>query len=207
MKTKDKILLTAKTIYNEKGYKNTSTRDIAKELNISPGNLHYHYAHASTIVIELFQEFATKMNHLLEQAALSDLTTLDLFFNYVVESIELFFNYKFLFVNFTDILRENEAIRNLYKDIHKRRKVEFEELFKSFQEKKIFKENIPNFIITNLIEQMFIVGDSVISYNEITHQLTPQKAVDYYSKIFMTQFYYLLTEENQKDFESYIDAK
>lgn len=206
MKTKDKILIAAKDLFNQNGYTSTSTRDIAKYLKISPGNLHYHFTHSKQIVEALFNDFAKQMDVLLENVSQSESTTIDLLYNYIEETSTLFFSYKFLFINFSDILRESEVINKLYKEIHVKRKLEFQNLFLSLQEKKIFRLDIPSFIFSNLIEQMFITGDSILAYNEITHNFEGQKAVDYYTKILMIQFYYLLTDKSKKLLEDRIEV-
>ncbi|MCJ8498072.1 TetR/AcrR family transcriptional regulator [Chryseobacterium salipaludis] len=206
MKTKDKILSGAKDLYNEKGYSSTTTRDIAKHIDISPGNLHYHFPHSNEILEALFESFAMKMNELLETTSISDSSSIELLYNYIEQTTSLIYEYKFLFINFTDILRENLKINNMYKEIHSRRRVEFERLFTTFQNKKIFRDDIPEFIFSNLIEQMFIIGDNAISYNEVTHSLKSEKAIKFYTNIFITQFYYLLTDEHQKKFKEKLNS-
>jgi AcrR family transcriptional regulator len=54
--TKARILKTALTLFNERGSGNVSTRHIAEELTMSPGNLYYHYAHKEAIIQALFIE-------------------------------------------------------------------------------------------------------------------------------------------------------
>nr|WP_281432080.1 TetR/AcrR family transcriptional regulator [Chryseobacterium salipaludis] len=206
VKTKDKILSGAKDLYNEKGYSSTTTRDIAKHIDISPGNLHYHFPHSNEILEALFESFAMKMNELLETTSISDSSSIELLYNYIEQTTSLIYEYKFLFINFTDILRENLKINNMYKEIHSRRRVEFERLFTTFQNKKIFRDDIPEFIFSNLIEQMFIIGDNAISYNEVTHSLKSEKAIKFYTNIFITQFYYLLTDEHQKKFKEKLNS-
>ncbi len=201
MKTKDKILLAAKEIYTQNGYNNTTTRDIAKHLSISPGNLHYHFTHSEQIIKALFEEFSLQMNELLIRTSLSESTSVELFYNYISETTNLFYEYRFIFINFTDILKENPEIRLIYKEIHSRRRIEFENLFEDFKKKKIFKQDIPDFILQNLVDQMFIIGDSALSYNEVSHNFQGKEAIDYYTKIFFNQFYYLFTEEHQKQLE------
>ena len=41
--TRQLILDTAKRLFNERGYNGVSLKDIADELNISKGNLTYHF--------------------------------------------------------------------------------------------------------------------------------------------------------------------
>jgi AcrR family transcriptional regulator len=54
MKTAERILITALDIFNQQGENNVSSVEIAMELNISPGNLYYHFKGKEVIVAELF---------------------------------------------------------------------------------------------------------------------------------------------------------
>jgi AcrR family transcriptional regulator len=62
--TKARILKTALSLFNERGSGNVSTRHIAEELTMSPGNLYYHYPHKEAIVQALF----TKLNKTWDEA-------------------------------------------------------------------------------------------------------------------------------------------
>lgn len=60
--TKEKILETARTLFNEEGYQNITMRRIADELHISVGNLTYHFKHKKDILEALIHnlEFLEK---------------------------------------------------------------------------------------------------------------------------------------------------
>lgn len=59
---KEDILVVAQQLFNEKGYRNTSMRDIAKALDISVGNLTYHFKKKEDLMFALLQlpDFASR---------------------------------------------------------------------------------------------------------------------------------------------------
>lgn len=54
MKTADRILETARTLFNERGERNVTANDVALELDMSAGNLYYHFKGKDSMHIALF---------------------------------------------------------------------------------------------------------------------------------------------------------
>ena len=61
MKTRDRILHTSRTLFNEEGEAHQTAVDIAGALEISPGNLYYHFKGKDAIIHALFDEFEEEM--------------------------------------------------------------------------------------------------------------------------------------------------
>lgn len=57
MKTKDRILQYSLQLFNEEGEQNVTPVDIANVLEISPGNLYYHFKGKDPIIHQLFMDF------------------------------------------------------------------------------------------------------------------------------------------------------
>lgn len=198
MKTREKIISTAIQLFNEKGYNTITTRHIAAELNISPGNLHYHFKHSEDIIKVVFSELLLGMDEMMNTLQQTDHKTLQNLLDFTYRTYEIFYSYRFIFLNFVDILRKIPEIKTQYEQINLHRKTEFESIFLDFQKNRIFREDIPDFIINNLSTQIFIIADNWVTHNSLTLNLPKEEAIKHYSLIQMNLFYPLLNPEQQK---------
>lgn len=200
MKTKDRILETALQLYNANSFSAISTRTIAKELNMSGGNLHYHFKHSEDIITELFNKLKTKMDLLMEVFSKKESRSLDVLFDFAKDAHEIFYNYRFIFLNFNEILSSVPSIEKTYSDLEKRRISEFLKIFQNLQKEEIFETGIPTFYWENLVTQIFIVGDYWMLHNKFALKLSKENSLKHYLKVFMQLFYGVLKEEHKKAF-------
>lgn len=76
MKTRDRILLAGLRLYNDKGVAGVSNAHIADAMEISPGNLHYHFKSKLQVINELVKNFESEITVLLN-AESSQVTTIE----------------------------------------------------------------------------------------------------------------------------------
>lgn len=93
--TRTRILVTTLTLFNEKGVPATTTNEIADEVDISPGNLHYHFRRKSELVEALLGEFQADARRVLHPPN-AEHATLDDFWVFLHYLLELKAAYVFL---------------------------------------------------------------------------------------------------------------
>jgi AcrR family transcriptional regulator len=93
------------TLFNENGVPHTTTNEIADEVDISPGNLHYHFRKKSDLVGALLAEFQADARQVL-QPPQSEHASLDDFWVFLHFLLELKVAYGFLLRDTDSLLAE-----------------------------------------------------------------------------------------------------
>ncbi|MFT4994829.1 MAG: AcrR family transcriptional regulator [Paraglaciecola sp.] len=109
MKTAERILVISLDIFNRQGENNVSSVDIALELDISPGNLYYHFKGKEVIVAALFELYQEQMNRIL-CAPLEQLLTVEEFFYFLYMIIEKNHLFRFLYRNPSDLTEKYPGV-------------------------------------------------------------------------------------------------
>ena len=108
-RTRERILETSLALFNRAGEPNVTTADIADEMNISPGNLYYHFRNKDDIIGELFAAYASDVSPLLAipPARAPDIEDLWLMLHLVFERMCA---YRFLFRDLDEIASRNRKV-------------------------------------------------------------------------------------------------
>ena len=104
--TRNRVLIASLLLFNEKGEPRTTTNEIANEVDISPGNLHYHYRRKEQIVEALLDAFQADAQQVLRPPETEDIS-LDDFWVFLHSLLECTAAYRFLF-------RDIEALADTY---------------------------------------------------------------------------------------------
>lgn len=108
--TRQRILDAALAMFNERGEHNVTTNHIADELEISPGNLYYHFRNKDDIIEQLFARYEERIDAALAipDDRLPGLEDIWLQLHLVFECI---WDYRFLYRDLVDILVRNRRLR------------------------------------------------------------------------------------------------
>lgn len=114
MKTREKILQASLLLFNEEGEPHVTTVDIANELEISPGNLYYHFKGKEVIIENLFSRFEDSISDILHAPINQELKIEDSWY-YLYVVFEEIYHYRFIYHNISDLLRRYETINKKFK--------------------------------------------------------------------------------------------
>lgn len=120
MKTRERILHKSLELFNEVGEPNVTTLLISDELEISPGNLYYHFKSKSDILNELFDWYEHEMLNLLDVPnEPMDIEDQWFFLHLIFEGIA---RYQFLYKDVVNVLERHEKIKNRFRKIIAKKK-------------------------------------------------------------------------------------
>ena len=108
--TRQRILDAALAMFNAQGEPNVTTNHIADELEISPGNLYYHFRNKDDIIEQLFAGFERRIDEALAapDGRLPGLEDIWMQLHLVFECI---WDYRFLYRDVVEILSRNRRLR------------------------------------------------------------------------------------------------
>jgi AcrR family transcriptional regulator len=108
--TRERILETSLAMFNAQGEPNVTTNHIADELEISPGNLYYHFRNKEDIVEQVFARYEARMDQtlLVPEGRLPNLEDVWMQLHLVFECM---WDYRFLYRDLVDIVSRNRKLK------------------------------------------------------------------------------------------------
>ena len=114
MKRLDIILDVSLGMFNDEGEANLSAVDIANELDISPGNLYYHFKGKEEIIAALYGQFESGVTTILDDTREAG-DTLEEHWLHLYILLEHLYHYRFFFRNTSDLLLKYSGIENRFR--------------------------------------------------------------------------------------------
>jgi AcrR family transcriptional regulator len=170
MKTRDRILHTSLLLFNDEGEANTTTVDIANELDISPGNLYYHFKGKDVIIAELFGQFEQGMGEVLNVPIDRSLSVEDNWF-YLYVVFEEMYNYRLLYRNLSDLLARYPELKRRFRRILKLKQAAIHAVWSTLNREAVV--NIGEDQVDALVDNMVLLLNYWLNYDHLLHDDRP----------------------------------
>jgi len=126
-RTRGRVLAESLRLFNDRGEAHVTTGMIAEALNMSPGNLYYHFRNKDQIIEELFRLFEARIG--IEAATPADgATAVEDLWLYLHLMLECIWDFRFLYRNLDDLLGRNRRLRDPFNRMLDRKQETFVEL-------------------------------------------------------------------------------
>ncbi|MBL3556840.1 MULTISPECIES: TetR/AcrR family transcriptional regulator [Marinobacter] len=197
IKTRDRILEASLMLFNSIGEPNVTTLLISDELDISPGNLYYHFKSKGDIVGELFSRYEHEMLDLLAVPGDADIS-LDqqsFFLHLLFESVA---RYRFLYQDLVNVLSRYDQLQTRFRRILKKKTSGFRTICESFQRQGIME--ITEGELSALCDQLTLTACYWSSFDSLSH-LEDRESMDPGRGVYQMMYLllpYLAPEEKEQ---------
>ena len=130
-KTAQRILLVSLELFNRHGEANITSVDIANELDMSPGNLYYHFKGKEEITAALFDMYQQRMKKILFSPDENGLPVKE-FFHFLFLTFETTHLFRFLYRNPSDLVDKYPYIEKGFKSLIKAKEQGFSQILADF---------------------------------------------------------------------------
>jgi AcrR family transcriptional regulator len=114
IKTRERIVQTSLELFNQLGERSVSTNHIAAHMEISPGNLYYHFPNKQAIIAELFSEYEALVNTFLRPPK-GRLASVEDKRHYLLEILDGMWRYRFLHRDLEHLLDSDPELAARYR--------------------------------------------------------------------------------------------
>ncbi len=174
--TQQRIVDRAVDLFNEHGVKAISLNRIAEALNISAGNLHYHFRTKDDVILAIFDRI--KNDPL--QVSPHDLQTPTLaHMRFMFERYSsLVWRYRFFFRELSALTEEIPLVRRRYFENRRERLTALEQFFEKLIEIGAMRKPTPPSTVAALVALSWMVSDHWIFYQEAEHGRMDKQLID-----------------------------
>lgn len=201
MKTKEKIILASVELFNKSGVVAVTTNHIAKELDISPGNLYFHFRNKEEIIRQIFKNMSretyqiwhTKKGQKLQHPLLL-----------IEKNFELFWKYRFFHREMYYLRRKDSMLNKMWKahivKVQKLMTLMYKRWIKSAWMKPIESQEETQFIVNVLLA----TASTFLHFFESAERQPAKKHVEN-GKIYVARLLVHWTQgEMHQDFSDFI---
>jgi AcrR family transcriptional regulator len=201
MKTKDKIKIKATELFNNKGFKNVTLREVAKALGISYGNVTYHFKTKKEVIELLYEDMLTETKQILQTFDTSNL------FKGILDAPKLTFQismkYLFFYVDFIEVKRSYVELAIRIEKDNEERKFGYLLLLNQLQKEGVLREELTQsdldylMNLSGAMRTFFFINLDPDNFNDVDLET---KYINYVNQL----VYPYLTQKGIEKYKEYI---
>ena len=176
-RTAERIATVSLDLFNRYGEPNVSTTLISSELNISPGNLYYHFPAKDQLVSHLFDNYKEDILKLLD--ASQDVKDVEDAWFFLHSLFELIWAHRFLYRDLNDLLSKNRHLETNFKHVLEVKTASLHQLLQALARQGHILNEPETF--STLSTSMSVVVTYWLSYEYVRnprHAMEPESAGD-----------------------------
>lgn len=178
MKTREKIVYAALELFNQHGERSITTNHIAEHIEISPGNLYYHFRNKQEIVREIFLLYAQELIERFTPVQ-ENQESLVLLKRYLDSIFTLMWKYRFFYANLPEILSRDAELHHKYIEVQDKLQANLVAIMREFVAMQLLKLNEEE--LKSLVRTLHLIACSWLAYQSamspkvsITEQMVQQ---------------------------------
>ncbi len=193
--TRARILQKAIELFNESGTTSVSMNALAESLEISAGNLQYHYKNRDEIIRAILEEMFVEFDAIYVFAE-EEPFTLDTLRRIMRVNFDLVWKYRFFYREFAALLRNDPILARRFREIQEKRLTDQENVFKRVAGSGGVRSVLSPEELRNVVLIGWVLVHSWLSYAESTGQKIDHAALEHAVEI-MVQHYKPYLQEIQ----------
>ncbi|MFK7921763.1 MAG: TetR/AcrR family transcriptional regulator [Bacteroidia bacterium] len=206
MKTRDKIIQQARLQFNLHGLENVSLRQLASSMNMSDGNLRYHFKTKEDLVQKLYFELVSSFDQLIHDLQTGEDLHLSYLFQSVQHTYQQLFEYRFFMIDFVNFMRLYPEVGKHFKQLQVLRRQQFHDLVERFVSKGIMRPAAYTEEYAQLHDRLEILSDFWLSSAEIVGVPAGQDPILYYAKLNLSMIFPYLNASAQAEMLAWLQS-
>lgn len=185
---------------NESGAEQVTIRSIADALEMSPGNLTYHYKNTDVIIYELYLDLVHAIDETIFELNNRSLD-LRLLYEQLIINQRKMFTYRFVLLEFATIARRIEAVKHHFRHLIKSRQVQFQLLLAVLMQEGYLQTGLNNSTQLEMIFQSLIFSNAWLSDAYIHFDEPDERIIPFYARLQMSMVFPHLTEKGKVQYQ------
>ncbi|MGL4829758.1 MAG: TetR/AcrR family transcriptional regulator [Vibrio sp.] len=161
MKTKDRIVYAALELFNQQGERNITTNHIAAHIEISPGNLYYHFRNKQEIVRDIFALYSAELIERFTPLQ-GQHESLSLLKHYLDSIFTLMWKYRFFYANLPEILQRDEELHEDYIQVQDKLQANLVNIMRGFVEMQLLQ--LGDSEMRQIVRTLHLIASSWLGY-------------------------------------------